>query len=317
VNFNIDNRTILKVKHGSHAYGTNTPTSDLDVKGVAIEPMTHQLGFLHTFEQHEKMGGKDGDLDLVIYSLKKFAKLAADCNPNIIEVLHVDESDVLFADEFGERLREIGDSFLSKKAKFTFAGYAHAQLKRIKTHRAWLLDPPKVKPTREEFKLSTTFKVQKSELGAFDAAIEQGVEMNLSKEVLTLFTREKQYQSALTHWDQYQNWVATRNPARAELEAKYGYDTKHGMHLLRLMRMCKEILVEGKVRVKRPDAEELLRVRYGLFSYDELIEQAERLETECDALYETSTVLPREPDRVKLDQFIVDLTLDYVKEKGM
>src|ERR1044072_8096814 len=141
MNFDLDARTILKVKHGSHAYGTNVVTSDVDVKGVCIEPLSHQLGFLHSFEQHELMASRGHSHDLVIYSLKKFAKLAADCNPNIIEVLHVDDSDVLFIDEFGDRLREIRDEFLSKKAKFTFSGYAHAQLKRIKTHRAWLLDP--------------------------------------------------------------------------------------------------------------------------------------------------------------------------------
>ena len=315
MNFDIARRTILKVRHGSHAYGTNTPTSDLDVKGVCIEPMSHQLGFLNTFEQFEKMAGKTGDTDLVIYSLKKFAKLAADCNPNIIEVLHVADSDVLFIDPFGELLREMKDEFLSKKAKFTFSGYAHAQLKRIKTHRSWLLDPPTAAPDRKQFGLSELTKVQPSELGAFDAAMEQGVELELSKEVLTLFTREKQYQAAKRHWDQYNEWKANRNPARAELEAKFGYDTKHGMHLLRLMRMCKEILTEGKVHVKRPDAEELLAVRAGNRSYDSLIEEAERLEAECEELYKTST-LRREPDRVKLDAFVVNLTMDFVLHTG-
>ena len=29
--------TIIKVRHGSHAYGLNIATSDLDVKGVRIE----------------------------------------------------------------------------------------------------------------------------------------------------------------------------------------------------------------------------------------------------------------------------------------
>src|ERR1039458_5020213 len=35
--------------------------------------------------------------------------------------------------------------------------------------------------------------------------------------------------------DQYNGWKAQRNPKRAELEAKFGYDTKHAMHLVRLM----------------------------------------------------------------------------------
>ena len=342
MNFDVDAHTILLVNHGSHAYGTNTATSDHDVKGVCVEPLNHHFGFLHNFEQYERMGNSDGgnlhklkslhgkDADIVIYSLKKFAKLAADCNPNIIEVLHVDDSDVLFANRFGQALRDARNAFLSKKAKFTFSGYAHAQLKRIRTHRAWLLDPPKEPPSRQEFGLSEEQKVSKSELGAFEsytggANNEQlsidpitnklKVESVIPLNVMQLFNKEKQYQQALLHWQQYNHWLKTRNPARAELEKKYGYDTKHGMHLLRLMRMCREILVEGRVYVKRPDFEDLLSIRNGMWDYDRLIEEAERIEAECDELYKTSS-LQKEPDRKMLDDLIVDITEEYLKGRA-
>lgn len=311
MNFDVLSRTILRVKHGSHAYGTNIATSDLDVKGVCIEPMTHQLGFLHTFEQYERAASKGHETDEVIYSLKKFAKLAADCNPNIIEVLHVDGSDILQIDEFGEELREHRHQFLSKKAKFTFSGYAHAQLKRIKTHRAWLLNPPQALPSRKAFGLSETSKISPSELGAFEASVQQGMDIEMPKDVLTLFVLEKRYQAAKLQFEQYENWKKTRNAARSDLEAKYGYDTKHGMHLLRLMRMCVEILQTGKVQVKRPDFEELLQVRSGGWSYDRLIKEAERLERLSEDLYLTSELLPKEPDRKFLDELVVDMSLRY------
>lgn len=315
MNFDIDARTILLVNHGSHAYGLNTPTSDRDYKGVCIEPKPFYYGFLHHFEQFEHMGSKTDGIDKVVYSLKKFASLAADCNPSIIEVLWVDDTDILMADQFGTQLRNIRRDFISKKARWTFSGYAIAQLKRIKTHRQWLLNPPKNVPTRGEFGLSETSKVSKSELGAYDAAQKDGIELELSKELLTVFTREKQWQSAKQHYEQYVNWTKTRNPARAEMEAKFGYDVKHGMHLCRLMRMCKEILVTGEVLVKRPDREELLAIRNGEWSYDRLIEFAEKAEAECAALYETST-LRKEPDRVKLDSDIVDMIDRYVGHYG-
>lgn len=329
MNFDVEERTILMVRHGSHAYGLNTETSDLDIKGIAIEPRNFHLGFMHTFEQYERMGNKYGgdlaslqhlkgtELDLVVYSLKKFARLAAECNPNIIEVLHIDDSDVLHIDKFGETLREYKDDFLSTKARHTFAGYAHAQLKRIKTHKAWLMDPPKAAPTRASFGLSETTKVSQSELGAFEAAVKDGIDIEVPKDVLSLFTREKQYQSAKTHWDQYCTWVKQRNPKRAELEAKYGYDTKHGMHLLRLMRMCKEIMLTGKVIVKRPDRDDLLGVRAGNLSYEFLIEEAERLERECDEIYKTGTSpLPKVPDRESLDRLVIQLTDEYLRLYG-
>lgn len=313
--FDIEKRTILLVRHGSHAYGLNVPSSDEDFKGVCIKPSRFYLGFLSRFEQHEHMGSKSGGVDRVVYSLDKFAGLAADCNPNIIEVLHVADEDVLQCDEYGEELRAHRDDFLSKKAKHTFAGYAYAQLKKIKTHRAWLLDPPKAPPSRREFGLPETTKVSKSELGAYDAMLESGVDVELPKDVVTLFTREKAYQAAKTHFDQYCNWVKTRNPARAELEAKFGYDTKHGMHLLRLTRMCKEILIEGRVHVKRADRDELLEVRFGRRSYDSLVDEAERLTEECNSLYEGSR-LRKEPNRQALDALVVGMTERYLRLYG-
>ena len=338
MNFDVDARTILLCRHGSHAYGLNVPTSDEDFKGVCVKPKEAYFGFTQRFEQMEHMGSKSDGVDRVIYSLDKFASLAADCNPNIIEVLHVDDSDVLKCDAFGEELRARRYDFLSKKAKFTFSGYAHAQLKRIMTHREWLLNPPKGAPERKDFGLSETTIVSKTELGAFDslfnlptvdddATSPERIEelcttartvlnVELPKDVITIFTREKAYRAAVAHWEQYLNWKKTRNPKRAEFEAQFGYDVKHGCHLWRLMKMCKEILTTGRVIVKRvDDREELMGVRSGLVSYDDLIERAEKLEAECDALYLTS-MLPREPNRVALDALIVEMTDRYLRLHG-
>jgi hypothetical protein len=316
MNFKIDERTILKIKHGSHAYGLNTPMSDLDIKGVAIEPLEYHLGFMHVFEQFEHMGSKDGSDDVVIYSLKKFAKLAAGCNPNIIEILFGEESDILFIDESGEELRANRDLFLSRKARFTFAGYAYAQLKRIKSHREWLLNPPKAPPKRSDYGLGETMVVNASDLGAFESLIDKKLEIDMPKDVLTMFVRERSYRSAKTHYDQYVNWTKTRNVVRGALEAKSGYDTKHAMHLIRLMRMCKEIMSLGKVIVKRHDRDELLAIRDGLWTYEKIVDHAETLEKECTGLYETSTCLPHHSDCEKLDRLIVDITEKYLKKHG-
>lgn len=101
-------------------------------------------------------------------------------------------------------------------------------------------------------------------------------------------------------WAQYQTWKRERNAARAELEARFGYDTKHAMHLVRLMRMAGEILETGRVQVKRPDAAELLEVRAGRWSYDALVAWAEEADRALDAVTERSP-LPHSPDVDALD----------------
>jgi predicted nucleotidyltransferase len=361
MNFDVAARTIYLARHGSHAYGLATPTSDLDVKGVCIEPARYHFGFTCAFEQQEKLAAKGNDCDSVVYSLKKFAKLAADCNPSIIEVLFVNDSDVLACDEYGEELRAMRDDFISKKARFTFSGYAHSQLERIERHRRWLTrEPPKL-PTRTEFGLPERTLIPKDQLAAAQAAIEKklarwnladmtdldpaarivltsllnetlaemqmasdsswraaGRTLGYSENFLGLLDQERRYKGRMDEWNSYQEWMATRNPARAELERKFGYDTKHGSHLLRLMRMCAEILAGKGVIVKRPDAEELLAIKqHGAMSYDALIAEARRLDVLCAELYSNkSSTLRKEPDRAKIDSAIVNITQRYLSQHG-
>jgi len=303
MNFDLDKHTILKVIHGSQSYGTALPESDVDTKGIAVPPLEHMKGFFYRFDQAETKKP-----DCAIYGVQKFFKLASDCNPNIIEVLFTDESNVLVRKPAGLLLMDNAQMFLSKKARHTFSGYAHAQLKRIKTHRSWLLNPPKEKPTREAFGLDPTRKsLNSTTMGAIQSLEKEDWE--LGGEVMRVFSAEKAYLSAVQHWKQYQNWVATRNPARAELEVKYGYDTKHAMHLVRLMRMCVEILRDGVVVVRRPDAEELLEIRAGAWSYEKIIEWAEKQDKLCDDLYESSA-LPHKPPVKKLEELCVQV-VDY------
>ena len=297
----LSDRTIFLARAGSQSYGTATPSSDLDVRGIAIPPKNIVLGMHETFEQSQKTG----DPDIVIYDLRKFMALAANCNPNIIEILFTDEENVIKETPFSSSLRMNRNLFLTKKARHTFFGYALSQLKRIKTHRNWLLNPPKYKPSREDFGLSISHKgISDADRGAYEKLLEEG--HTFDDNVMEVLRKEKEYANALTGWKQYQNWLATRNVARADLEAKYGFDVKHGMHLVRLMRMGIEILREGKVKVRRPDAEELIAIRNGAWTYDQLIDWASLQEKLFEEAARDST-LPDEPDLRAINSLCVEL----------
>lgn len=303
MDFDITPHTVFLAKHGSHAYGTSLPESDVDVKGFAVSPKRIVLGFAYSFEQKQEAT----PIDSVIYDIRKFCNLAADCNPNIIEVLFVDDSQILEMKPSGKLIRDNRDLFLSRKARHTFSGYAISQLKRIRTHRQWLLSPPTHKPERVEYGLGAV-KITPDMLGAFDKIINtetEVTEVEIDPNVMQLVQSEKQYRAALQHWNQYLSWKSSRNAKRAELEAKFGYDTKHAMHLVRLLRMCREILSGKGVLVKRPDAEELLSIRRGVWTYDQLIEWADREDAEMQDLYETST-LRHHPDMEKLNALCIE-----------
>lgn len=347
----IPERTVFLCTHGSHAYGTSLPTSDHDYRGVAVAPREYYLGGLHRFDQ-----AVCNKPDLTIFDLKKFIGLASQCNPNVIEILFVDESDRLQVSKAGERLLAIRDMFLTRRVKHTFSGYAASQLKRIDAHYRWIKNPPTDQPTRTEFGLPERSLVPGDQLAAAESAIRQkldswsvdfldGVARDLREAILQkmsqhlaeletasdielwqgaartlgfsdnfihLLDQERRYTTRLREWNQYQTWKATRNEARAELEAKHGFDTKHAMHLVRLMRMCREILETGRVIVRRPDADELLAIRGGAWSYEQLREWATEEDAKLEELAKTSQ-LPKSPDIEAIDRVCVEIISEAIQ----
>ena len=278
---------IYKVVAGSQAYGLETPESDLDTRGVCIPPRRHLLG-LSKFEQWEQ---QDETGDAVTYALTKFVRLALACNPNIIELLYTDPRHVLFVNEYGRRLLEHRGLFLTRRARYTFTGYAISQLRRIGRHHRWLMNPPGRQPTQEEF-------------GGWE---------HEGRYKFPDHESQRAYQDALKHWNQYQEWRRNRNPARAELERKYGYDCKHAMHLLRLLKMGIEILGTGQVIVYRPDREWLRAVHNGLLSYEELLEMAAVYKTRLEKLSQASP-LPEEPDFDAAETLVIELQERFLWE---
>lgn len=125
---------ILKVLTGSHLYGTNTKDSDKDYIGIFIPDKDYVLG-IHTCEQVElntnpSSSGKRNtkeDTDCTLYSLPKFIKLAAQNNPNVLEVLFAPEENIVYQNEYGRRLREAASFFVSKRVEHTFLGFARSQ----------------------------------------------------------------------------------------------------------------------------------------------------------------------------------------------
>lgn len=128
----IDKNLIVKHVSGSQAYGTNTPESDLDIRGLFLaDPINIRTPFF-TIREHTI----ETEVDTKLYELTHFMKLCLDNNPNIIETLWIEESDILFKDSFGvyDYIRSNRQHFLSTKVAHTYSGYAYAQISRHKSH---------------------------------------------------------------------------------------------------------------------------------------------------------------------------------------
>jgi predicted nucleotidyltransferase len=82
---------------------------------------------------------------------------------------------------------------------------------------------------------------------------------------------------------------------RRRLVEKHGYDTKNASHLIRILRQGIEFLKTGSLQVIRPDAEELLAIKNGAWSLEEVRREAERLDRDLEAASHQSS-LPDAPD---------------------
>jgi hypothetical protein len=142
---------ILRVQVGSGVHGTSVSgQDDRDEMGLCLEPPqfvtglarvpngTRGLGPSVRFEQYERHTAWDrrggvanrsgaGDLDVIIYSARKWARLALAGNPTVLLVLFVPDEEVVFRNEAGAELVSNAHRFVSRLAAGRFLGYLKAQ----------------------------------------------------------------------------------------------------------------------------------------------------------------------------------------------
>lgn len=124
----LEKNKIVTYMSGSRAYGTSTPESDTDIRGLFL---ADQINIRTPFFKIEECNIPTEE-DTKYYELTHFMKLLLNNNPNIVESLWVEEKDIIFKDSKGcyDLLRSKREDFLCSKVAFTYSGYAYAQLKR-------------------------------------------------------------------------------------------------------------------------------------------------------------------------------------------
>jgi uncharacterized protein len=149
---------ILRVQVGSGVHGTSVAgQDDRDEMGLCLEPPEFVTGLARVpngirgvgpsvvFEQYERHTAWDrpggvnnrsgaGDLDVVIYSARKWARLALAGNPTVLLVLFVPDEEVVFRNDAGTELVRNGHRFVSRLAAGRFLGYLAAQKAAMTGH---------------------------------------------------------------------------------------------------------------------------------------------------------------------------------------
>ncbi len=138
-------KPIFLGKAGSHSYGTATEFSDNDFRGIFVAEQKYiRTPFFTQYEYRDP-----NEKDSVSYELNKFMQLYTDCNPNIIELLWIDNSDIILDSPAYQYLRSFRSELLSSKVAFTFSGYGISQLKQAKNQSNWANNPQPEQPPKQ------------------------------------------------------------------------------------------------------------------------------------------------------------------------
>jgi len=310
----LGNRVIMLGLGGSLAYGTNVETSDIDLRGVALDRPEALLGF----DQFEQLQVQEPDS--VIYSFRKIVKLLLSCNPNCVEMLGLKPEHYLYIDDIGRELLANRSLFLSKRAIQTFGGFADAQLRRLQNALARDRMPQEEKEKHVLNSLRNAMHFVETEYADFDNGsirlyTDRAVNPDLVSEVfMDVDLKHYPLRDYCDIWNALRSVVRDYNQLNKRNRKKDdAHLDKHAMHLLRLFMTGIDLLEQGEIITYREKEHDLLmdvrngryRTSDGLYS-KEFYSILEGYETRYHEAAQ-HTRLPDEPDMEKVEAFVIGI----------
>jgi hypothetical protein len=336
---------IYKTMVGSQAYGTATPTSDQDFKGVFIQNADDILTFNY-LEQFEV------SKDECYYEVRRFLQLLQSANPTVLEMLYMPQECIIEQSLLFGLIVEQRHHFFTKKCMHSFGGYAIAQIKKAKgldkkmnwekarvTRKTPLdfcyvyengktlslerfLDREKLNQEHcglvklEHFR--DCYALYHSQSAHYKGIIsENSNEVKLSsvakgeQPITIMYFNKEGYSTHCKDYNEYIEWLENRNTQRyVDIKGhNQQIDGKNLLHCRRLLDMALEIATEKTIKVRRPNADYLLQIRRGEVDLETIIEEAEKDIERLEKIYASSD-LPEEVDK----EFVNDLLLKIRKE---
>ena len=290
---------------GSHAYGTNNESSDIDLRGVLIEGKKHLLGF-KPFEQFENKA-----TDTVVFGLRKFISLCAKGNPNTLELLGTNEDAIVYLSEAGRKLKENAHLFFSRRVVGSFGNYANAQLRRLENalcHDAYDQDKKREHLATTLSKQIEHFNRSYKPLQKFhiyddgdDLVFDVDLKKYPVKDFVNIYSEMSQIMRTYEKLD-------NRNKKKS-----VDHLNKHIMHLVRLLLTGEDIL-NGNGIITRRTAEHgfLMALRNGSYELD-VVFTLIKAQQEKFAFAASRTDLPDNPDMDKIEQLMISLYEDNLR----
>lgn len=305
---------------GSHAYGTNVESSDIDLRGCALNRKSEILTN-YNFEQFT-----NNETDTTIYSFNKLISLLCNVNPNTIEMLGLKSEHYLFVHPIGQELLDNKHLFLSKKAVQSFGGYANQQLRRLDNKAARLVGQAQqeqhILNSIENAKYTFSeryFEHPEDAIRLYvDKAVQEGYETEIFMDINLKHYPLRDYKAM---WSEMNNIVKDYGKIgkRNQNAIEHNKLGKHMMHLVRLYYMCFDILEKGEINTYREKEHDfLMDIRNGKFldsnrqPVPEFFEIVDNLEKRL-AYAKENTSLPDVPNYKEISNFVMSVNERIVK----
>lgn len=320
---------IVKMRFGSHVYGTNVPESDHDFKSIYLPEAKDILlqrvkGTLkRNTKNDETVKNSKDDVDLEVFSLDRYVQLLLQGQTVALDMLFTPHTFYLeqSLNPVWEELKKNKDKFLHSGIT-SFVGYCRTQankygikgsrMQAVETSLQWLetLDPEsKLFETGNDWIRQLT-----CEAGEFCNIVyvndKEGIETPYLEVVGRKFgftVKIKEIHKILLRiWQEY---------GHRAIKAKNneGIDWKALMHAVRVREEARELLLTGTITFPRPESDLLLRIRKGELSYQKVAELIEIGIEEIEKIQAVST-LPKEPDFEFAENFVANAYANVVRQ---
>ena len=318
---NLGDNVILLGYGGSYAYGTNNEDSDVDIRGIATNSSRNIL----TGRDFEQV--VDVPTDTTIYSFDKIVKLLCSCNPNTVEILGLKPEHYFLLTDAGKKLLDNRQLFLSKRAVYSFGGYAASQLRRLENFTARNTSQSQlekhilksIEHASVDFK-SRYFDMPEDSIKLYiDKSPRDDYDTEIFCDVTLKHYPLRDHKGMLNDMGTIIHQYAKMGKRNSKAFQKNKI-AKHSMHLVRLYLMAFDILEKGEINTYREkDHDFLMDIRNGKYLDDnqqptkEFYEIVDELEAKLDKLKDT-TDLPDTPDMNKVIDLVEEVNGGVVYE---
>ena len=306
-------KTLVNMVFGSHLYGTNSPASDKDFKGVYLPTLNQMLlgRFPKSINENSKQDSSEKntatDTDKETYSIHYFLELAKKGETGALDMLHAPKSAWIESTWQWGYLVERRSMFYTKNLS-SLVGYARRQASKYGVKGSRLAEAKAVLQVMRESKI--TLRV-----GEILGSLPKGEHCGLmAAEGVTFYQvcgRKLTLNAYVDHYVPMVEKFIEEYGARAkQAEANEGIDWKAVSHAFRAAYQVRGILKDGDFTYPLPETEFLRAVKSGSLPFKhEVGPKLDALMDEVESLSASST-LPESVDSASVDSLLLTLVID-------